>query len=147
MKVEERKHSSHRVTYFRAGVILKHKNEVLFVEQRENHNFGPPKGHRERGETPNMTAKRELFEETGIDISVERISSAPRLCIPIPKSHLTYVYYLITVSDEERQNWSITPRTNEIVGYKWVNNNIITSGLQTSDITGHVISVLSLVKF
>ena len=51
------------------SVIIKyHNNEYLFLE-RPNHNFVPPCGGIEKSEDPRDCATRELFEETGINIS------------------------------------------------------------------------------
>jgi tRNA nucleotidyltransferase (CCA-adding enzyme) len=38
----------------------------LLVRSRRSGNWGFPKGHCEKGETPFETAKREIYEETGI---------------------------------------------------------------------------------
>ena len=43
--------------------------EVLLVQHHKGH-WSMPKGHPEEGETPVDTAKRELFEETGLEVVV-----------------------------------------------------------------------------
>lgn len=53
-------------------VILKHNNCVLFGKRKGSHGDGEwsfPGGHLEMNETPEECGKRELLEETGIDIS------------------------------------------------------------------------------
>lgn len=40
----------------------------LLIKNRRSSNWGFPKGHMEAGETPEMTAKREVLEETGIHL-------------------------------------------------------------------------------
>jgi 8-oxo-dGTP diphosphatase len=53
-------------------VILTHKNNVLLGKRKGSHGHGEwsfPGGHLELYETPEECGKRELLEETGIDIS------------------------------------------------------------------------------
>ena len=52
------------------GCIVIFDNKVLMVRQT-NGVFGFPKGHVEEGETEIETAKREVKEETNIDIKVD----------------------------------------------------------------------------
>ncbi len=47
------------------GVIPVHTDKVLLVQHGKGH-WALPKGHPEKGETPEQTARRELAEETGI---------------------------------------------------------------------------------
>jgi len=55
--------------------VVKGKWKIFLVRHRSGQQpwWGIPKGHGERGETPSMTAKRELYEETGLRI--ERLLS------------------------------------------------------------------------
>jgi 8-oxo-dGTP pyrophosphatase MutT (NUDIX family) len=51
------------------AVIYKIKNDnplFLFVSSKRNRIWGFPKGHIENGESETETARREIFEETGI---------------------------------------------------------------------------------
>lgn len=47
------------------GVVLNDKGQVLVVNQKGT-SWSLPKGHIEKGENKIVTAKREIFEETGI---------------------------------------------------------------------------------
>lgn len=49
-------------------VISKDDFEILLVRGKKSKKWGFPKGHMEFGETEEETAKRELYEETGIHI-------------------------------------------------------------------------------
>lgn len=44
--------------------------EFLAVKSKENGNWGFPKGHMEKGETEEQTAIREVFEETGLSVTL-----------------------------------------------------------------------------
>jgi 8-oxo-dGTP pyrophosphatase MutT (NUDIX family) len=52
------------VIYYKAGG----KIEYLLIKNRRSAHWGFPKGHIEDGETPEETARREIKEETGLDI-------------------------------------------------------------------------------
>ena len=66
-----------------AGVALVNNGRIFLIRPFYNYrpqNYAIPKGHVEGGESPQKCAKREFFEETGIDIS------------NIKMEFLTYVY-------------------------------------------------------
>jgi hypothetical protein len=53
-------------------VILKYKNQILFGKRKGSHGheeWSFPGGHLELNETPEFCGKREVAEETGIDLS------------------------------------------------------------------------------
>lgn len=55
------------------AVIYRKSNdnvEFLGVKSKGNGDWGFPKGHVEAGETEKETAKREILEETGLNISL-----------------------------------------------------------------------------
>ena len=68
-----------------AGVIVKHKDKILFCK-RNNQGSDPgqwsiPGGKMEPDEEPSKTAKREFYEEMGVDIdnqNIEFIGMLPR---------------------------------------------------------------------
>ena len=51
------------------GCIIIEKGKVLLIQQTKGH-WGFPKGHVELGETEIETAKREVKEETNIDVEI-----------------------------------------------------------------------------
>ena len=51
------------------GAIVIAEGQVLMVRSRKGWSF--PKGHQESGETPVQTARREVFEETGIEVEID----------------------------------------------------------------------------
>ena len=46
------------------------KRKLLLIKNTRSTHWGFPKGHMERGETPEDTARREVLEETGIKIDI-----------------------------------------------------------------------------
>lgn len=65
-----------------AGVVIIKKNEVLLVKHGEKAGhltgvYGLPVGRMEEGETELQTAKRELFEETGLSAKNSDFSEFP----------------------------------------------------------------------
>jgi len=54
-----------KVTYSAGGIVLNKRGQVLVVNQNGN-SWSLPKGHIEKGETALEAAKREIYEESGI---------------------------------------------------------------------------------
>lgn len=55
------------------AVVLRQINNetrLLLIKNNRSTHWGFPKGHMERGETPEQTAKREVLEETGLNIEI-----------------------------------------------------------------------------
>lgn len=67
--------TQNRFTVSAAAVILNSGNEVLLLEHllRPGSGWGLPGGFLNKGETPEQAIKRELFEETGIELRSLRL--------------------------------------------------------------------------
>ena len=52
------------------GCIIFKDDKVLLIQQTQGH-WGFPKGHVEEGETEAETAKREVKEETNVDVEID----------------------------------------------------------------------------
>lgn len=67
----------YKITRDKAGVIIydKYNDKILLVQSKGNL-WGPPKGTFENGENSVNCAKRELKEETGIDIDEDILKNA-----------------------------------------------------------------------
>ena len=88
---------------------------ILMIRHRHGGNRSFPKGHMERGETEYMTAVREVYEETAVQI---RINSDFRETVhysPMPGVEKEVVYFLTETAQTE-----IHPRQGEIAKVEWV---------------------------
>lgn len=91
------------------------KQYILMIRHRPGGHRSFPKGHMERGETEYMTAVREVYEETAVQI---RIYSDFRETVhyrPQPGVTKEVVYFLTETSQSE-----IHPREGEIAQVEWV---------------------------
>lgn len=107
---------------YRAGVILKHKSEILLVKHVASKNWGICKGHREDYElTANETALRELYEETRVhnDNFDDRV-----ILIELQYTDGTDLHIYFTLSVDEQPLIRLDKK--ELCDYDWfgVNNNI-----------------------
>lgn len=50
------------------AICVNNNGKILLVRGRQSHKWSFPKGHMERGETAESCARRELYEETGLNI-------------------------------------------------------------------------------
>ena len=91
------------------------KPYILMIRHKRGGHRSFPKGHMERGETEYMTAVREVYEETAVQI---RIRSDFRRTVhysPMPGVSKEVVYFLTETTQKE-----IHPREGEIAQVEWV---------------------------
>ncbi|MBE6633999.1 MAG: NUDIX domain-containing protein [Ruminococcaceae bacterium] len=91
------------------------KAYILMIRHKNGGHRSFPKGHMERGETEYMTAVREVFEETAVQI---RILSDFRQTVhycPMPGVRKEVVYFLTETLQEQ-----VKPREGEIAQVEWV---------------------------
>ena len=68
--------NSKKIDTNRVSKIISTFNNKFLMLQKKNGQFELPGGHIQRGESPNNGAKREFFEETGVNIKkINQISS------------------------------------------------------------------------
>ncbi|MDP1836551.1 MAG: NUDIX hydrolase [Chlamydiales bacterium] len=93
--------------------------KVLFLKlspnKREAGKWGVPAGKLDAGETPVVGAKRELFEETGLDIDVSLFKSLKALYMRKPD--MDYIYHLFSVNVTQPSQIYLSP---EHCTYQWV---------------------------
>lgn len=91
------------------------KPYILMIRHKHGGHRSFPKGHMEKGETEYMTAIREVFEETAVQI---RVFSDFRRTVhysPMPGVHKEVVYFLTETTQKD-----ISPREGEIAQVEWV---------------------------
>jgi 8-oxo-dGTP pyrophosphatase MutT (NUDIX family) len=91
------------------------KMYILMIRHKAGGHRSFPKGHMERGETEYMTAVREVFEETAVQI---RLAAGFRETVhyhPMPGVSKEVVYFLTETAQK-----TIKAREGEIAEVEWV---------------------------
>src|SRR5215813_9605158 len=57
-----------------AGVVINDRNEIFVIKRRDNGQWEPPGGILELGETFEQGVQREVLEETGVSVTVDRLT-------------------------------------------------------------------------
>ncbi len=91
------------------------KMYILMIRHKAGGHRSFPKGHMERGETEYMTAVREVFEETAVQIRIDTDFRETVHYHPLPGVSKEVVYFLT-----ETANAAIKPREGEIAEVEWV---------------------------
>ena len=88
---------------------------VLLIRHTRGKHISFPKGHMEAGELESHTAEREVFEETGIRVKVDRRYRAEnRYNIRSDVQKLVVIFAAVTTQRE------ITPQPEEIAEAHWI---------------------------
>ena len=89
---------------------------ILMIRHKAGGSRSFPKGHMERGETEYMTAVREVYEETSVQIRLETADFRETVhYFPLPGVSKEVVYFLAKTRQKE-----IRPRQGEIAEVEWV---------------------------
>ncbi len=88
---------------------------VLMIRHKAGGHRSFPKGHMEAGETEHMTAVREVFEETAVQIRIERDFRETVHYSPMPGVSKEVVYFFAQTAQKK-----IRPRVGEIAQVEWV---------------------------
>jgi 8-oxo-dGTP pyrophosphatase MutT (NUDIX family) len=97
----------------KAGVILHnpHTNKILVIQSRGNL-WGFPKGSFEEGETTRECAIRELFEETGIQITIDKLDNEYKVNDSVSYFYVEYpVINTLTIKED---------KNNDATGIGWI---------------------------
>ena len=91
------------------------KRYILMIRHKAGGHRSFPKGHMERGETEYMTAVREVYEETSVQIRINTKFRETVRYSPLPGVSKEVVYFLTTTEQEQ-----IRPQEGEIAEVEWV---------------------------
>ena len=91
------------------------KRYILMIRHKAGGHRSFPKGHMERGETEYMTAIREVFEETSVQIRIQSDFRETVHYHPLPGISKEVVYFLTETKQTE-----IRPQEGEIAQVEWV---------------------------
>ena len=94
-------------------IILKNKKVLLVYEKNRNF-WGFPKGHMENGETEIETALREVKEEVGLDVEIDKERRYTLNYIIRDEIDKTTVLYIAKAKNDE-----IIMQENEIENIRW----------------------------
>ena len=115
-------------------------NKILFGKRRDNGRYTNPGGHLEIGETPLKAAKRELKEETGIDMPEENFQylRTERIKTPHDKDYIIHAFTIRNVPqgtntkedpDAEVFKWEWIPQSEISKKDLHSPNNVLLKGL------------------
>ncbi|MEV1291508.1 NUDIX hydrolase [Pseudonocardia sp. NPDC049635] len=95
-----------------AGIVVRGDGRILVIQRRDNSHWEPPGGVLELGETFEQGVRREVAEETGIAVEVERLTGAYK---NLPRGIVALVFRCrptggeaITTDESRRVDW-LTP--------------------------------------
>ena len=88
---------------------------ILMIRHKAGGHRSFPKGHMERGETEYMTAVREVFEETAVQIRIDIDFRETVRYHPLPGVSKEVVYFLTETTQKD-----IHAREGEIAQVEWV---------------------------
>jgi 8-oxo-dGTP pyrophosphatase MutT (NUDIX family) len=109
-----------------AIVYRKHHGniEILLIKHVNSGHWSFPKGHTEPDESEMDTARREIMEETGIDVIIDPTFRETVTYYPRKETKKIVVYFLA-----KAKNYSYNPQAEEIAEIRWVDVGHATSVL------------------
>jgi len=94
------------------------KSEYLVVQNHGGY-WGFPKGQPENGETPEQTAVREAYEETGIRVSDSELKNSVEYSYTMTSGQKKTVILFPVIVESKK----VTIQSEELQNYKWVELN------------------------
>ena len=106
--------------YSYGAVVYQYKNGqiVYLIEHMALGHVSLPKGHIEKGETPVMCAKRELKEETNLDVEIDTSFQYVITYLPKPDVSKDVTFFLGTPTTLD-----LKPQLEEVESLEWVTLN------------------------
>ena len=96
------------------GCIIIKNNKILLVYEKRRNFWGLPKGHVEQGESEEETALREVREEVGLDVEIDKTKRYTLNYIINNEIDKTSVFYIAKPKNEY-----IKIQESEIGNIKW----------------------------
>src|SRR3954466_5897385 len=103
-----------------AGVVVDEAGRVLVIQRRDNRRWEPPGGILERNETFEQGVIREVAEETGVTVEVERLTGVYK---NMARGIVALVYRCRPVAGEAQS-------TSESLAVRWVEQARVTELMQ-----------------
>src|SRR5690242_13593614 len=98
-----------------SGIITDDHGRALLIQRRDNHHWEPPGGVLELSETIEDGLRREVREETGLNIEPDRLSGIYK---NMSRGIVALVFRCKVVGGELTGN-------NEVTGFHWANEQAI----------------------
>ncbi|WP_116708284.1 NUDIX hydrolase [Actinomycetospora cinnamomea] len=98
-----------------AGIVIDDRDRVLVIQRRDNGQWEPPGGVLELHETPAAGVAREVFEETGVEAAVDRLTGAYK---NMPRGIISLVFRCHPLSTS-------TTSSDEATEARWVHRSEI----------------------
>ncbi len=95
-------------------IIFNNNNELLLIHQVKGH-WGLPKGHVEKKETEEETAKREVKEETNLDVIVDTKKRYSMVYSPKEDVEKEVIFFIAKNTSDD-----IIVQEEEVQGAKWL---------------------------
>ena len=99
-----------------AGVILNKERQVLLIQRKDNGHWEPPGGVLEIDESPQSGVRREVREETGLDVRVEALTGVYK---NVEKGVVALVFRCFAATN------SVEKETSETINARWVDRERI----------------------
>lgn len=103
------------VIYYR----LDHEPYYLLIQHRNGNHWSFPKGHVEENESEMETAKREILEETQLEISRFNPSFRQMISYKVNGCTVKNVIYFLAQVEYEKTN-TVTVQKAEIISFYWL---------------------------
>ncbi|MER5266939.1 NUDIX hydrolase [Actinosynnema sp. NPDC002837] len=102
-----------------AGIVVNNVGKVLVIQRRDNGRWEPPGGVLELTETFEEGVKREVLEETGISVQVERLTGVYK---NMPRGIVALVYRCTPLDGTSRT-------TDEATEVRWMTVNEVCAAM------------------